>query len=105
MPFQPGNKLGEKSRELEKIMRRACEQEEYKRVRMACEKMLDLAAQGSLDALEFVRDTIDGKPTQAVDVNKTVSYGHFLIPVSERDVDPVGTTVRPAGTGDTQGVH
>jgi hypothetical protein len=68
MPFQEGNTLGAKSRRVERMLERAVLQDDEKRLRQGVEKVLDLFAEGERWAVEFVRDTLDGKPKQAVDV-------------------------------------
>ena len=47
---------------------RALKQEDGKRVRAAAEKLLDLAAAGEAWAIKELRDTLDGKPSQAIDL-------------------------------------
>ena len=70
--FEPGNqlRLGTKSPKLvQETIKRALAQEDGKRLRQAIEAQLDLAASGDLPALTFIRDTIEGKPAQAVTVS------------------------------------
>ena len=66
MPFERGNTLGAKSRAFEEAVRRALTQEDGKRLRDAAEQLLDLAASGERWACEMLRDTLDGKPAQAI---------------------------------------
>lgn len=66
MPFQPGNTLGSKSRRVEKMLSRALDQDDDRRLRQGVEKLLDLFAEGERWAMEYVRDTLDGKPKQSV---------------------------------------
>jgi hypothetical protein len=68
MAFEEGNQLAAKGRKVEKMIERALLQEDDKRLREGVEKLLDNVANGERWALEFVRDSIDGKPKQAVDV-------------------------------------
>lgn len=73
MPFKPGesgNPSGDSrtARKIREILWRACAQEDFKRVRQGIEKTLDSVAEGDLESLEFVRDTTDGRPAQAVQV-------------------------------------
>ncbi len=66
MPFEKGNKLGANSKEFQKRMRAAIEQDNWERVRRGIESVLDLAATGERWALELVRDTLDGRPAQSL---------------------------------------
>jgi len=72
MPFQPGNKLSAKGRRVERILERACAQDDDKRIREGVEKVLDLFAQGDKWAVEFVTDRLDGKARQSMDVTARV---------------------------------
>lgn len=70
--FEPGNqlRLGTKSpKRVQEAINRAIIQDDSKRLRKAIETQLDLAANGDLQALTFIRDTIEGKPAQAVTVS------------------------------------
>lgn len=62
-----GNKNGEKSRVFHDAMRRACVQENFKRINQGVEQALTKAAEGERWALELVRDTLDGKPKQQIE--------------------------------------
>ena len=66
--FEPGNKLAERSKQFERTVKRALAQEDGKRLRDCAEKLLDLAASGERWAVECLRDTLDGKPTQQVNL-------------------------------------
>jgi hypothetical protein len=74
MAFQEGNQLSKgnefaaKGRKVEKMIERALLQEDDKRLRLGVEALLDNVAAGERWALEFVRDSIDGKPKQQVDL-------------------------------------
>ena len=69
MPFERGNKHGAKSKEFQKRMRAAIEQDDWQRVRQGIEQVLNLCAAGERWALELVRDTLDGKPALQVEAN------------------------------------
>ena len=69
MPFEIGNQHGAKSKQFQKRMRAAIEQDDWKRVRAGIEQVLDLCASGERWALELVRDTLDGKPAQAIEAS------------------------------------
>jgi hypothetical protein len=66
MAFEEGNQLASKGRKVEKMIERALVQEDDRRLREGVEKLLDNVANGERWALEFVRDSIDGKPKQAI---------------------------------------
>lgn len=66
MAFEAGNQAAAKGRKVERMIERALVQEDDKRLREGVEQLLDNVAKGERWALEFVRDTIDGKPTQKV---------------------------------------
>ena len=51
-----------------RIFERICAEEEYKRITAGINAQLDAFAKGDLKAGEFVRDTTDGKPQQAVTI-------------------------------------
>ena len=68
MPFEAGNKAAAKGRKVERMISRALLQEDDKRLRLGIESLLDKVAEGERWALEFVRDTLDGKPKQQVDL-------------------------------------
>lgn len=61
-----GNQNAAKSRQFEQALTRAITQDDGKRVRAAAEKLLDLAAEGEAWAIKELRDTLDGKPAQSV---------------------------------------
>ena len=63
-----GNTNAAKSRLFHDALRRAIAQDDGKRLRNAAEKLLDLAAEGEGWAVKELRDTLDGKPAQAVTV-------------------------------------
>jgi len=67
MGFQQGNKLAAGSRKhqfISDVIKRAIKQDDGARVRQGIEKLLDLAATGDLPALTYIRDTIQGRPSQ-----------------------------------------
>ena len=67
MGFQQGNKLAAGSRKHQLVsdaITRAIKQDDGKRIRQGVEKLLDLAATGDLPALTYIRDTIQGRPSQ-----------------------------------------
>lgn len=69
MAFLPGNQLAAGSRKhalITEAIKRAIKQDNGKRIRAGIEKLLDLAATGDLPALTYLRDTIQGRPSQQV---------------------------------------
>lgn len=50
------------------LIRRACVQEDWKRVRRGVEKVLDAVAAGEQWAINFVADRMDGKPHQSATI-------------------------------------
>lgn len=66
-----GNKNAEKkNRVVGDTLRRVAAQNPDK-LRAACEALLDKASLGDTQAYKEVRDTLDGKPIQAVEMNVT----------------------------------
>jgi len=71
MPFQVGNTYGRRVRHVEHTMRWLIDQAEHRhKVKDACLAVLDKAAGGDLNSFITLRDTIDGKPTQRVEVDE-----------------------------------
>ena len=73
MSYQPGesgNPAGSKpkSKRFLTVLQRAVEQDDYKRLRSGVERLLDLAADGDRDALQFIADRLDGKPKQQTEI-------------------------------------
>ena len=68
-PGQSGNPEGARKHKIfYAALNRAITQEDGKRVRDAAEKLLDLAAAGEAWAIKELRDTLDGKPGQSIDL-------------------------------------
>lgn len=72
MPFEKGNQLSAKGRRVERIIERACAQDDDKRLRQGVEQVLNLFAQGDKWAVEYVTDRLDGKPRQSMDLTAKV---------------------------------
>ena len=70
--FELGNTASAKGRRVEKLIERACLQDDDKRLRQGVEQVLDLFAQGDKWAVEYVTDRLDGKPRQSMDLNARV---------------------------------
>lgn len=69
MPFEKGNTFGAKRRMLHDALKRAVMQDDGERLRRGIEALLDKVAEGERWALEFLRDTLDGKPKQQLEVH------------------------------------
>lgn len=69
-----GNKNAIKENRLfNDALRRAIAQDDGKRVRASCEKLLDLAARGESWAVQALADRLDGKPGQTVELGGTLN--------------------------------
>lgn len=64
-----GNQNAVKSKVVADCLRRAIVQDDGKKLREGTEKLLDAYAAGEPWAHQFVRDTLDGKPAQALAVS------------------------------------
>lgn len=89
MAFEEGNQAAAKGRKIEKMIERALVQEDDKRLREGVEKLLDNVANGERWALEFVRDSIDGKPKQQV--VGSGEGGEFITKMIVELVNPSGS--------------
>ena len=69
MAAPEGNQNAAKSRAFHDAMRKACVQEDYKRINNGIEELLNKASSGERWALELCRDTLDGKPKQQVELS------------------------------------
>lgn len=68
---QPGNKNAAKSRLFDDAFRRALKQRDLKEgdgetLRKIADKIIDLALAADVSAFREMRDTVDGKPAQAI---------------------------------------
>jgi hypothetical protein len=87
--FEEGNQAAAKGRKVEKLIERALLQEDDKRLRQGIEKLLDSVAEGERWALEFVRDSIDGKPKQQV--VGSGDGGEFITKMVVELIEPSGS--------------
>ena len=106
-PGKSGNPAGAppKSKRFITMLERAIEQDDAKRLRAAADALLDNAAKGESWAIQMLADRLDGKPQQTIEQNSKITYGAYLIPVEQRDSDPLAVSTRPAERSHTQGVH
>lgn len=63
---QPGNKNATKNKVWISALRRVIAQDDGKRLRLAAEKLVDLAVDGNVPALKELGDRLDGKAAQAL---------------------------------------
>lgn len=79
MPFQPGQSGNPKGRASEKPFRVAIDMElkaageDHKKLRAIAKRLLDEAEKGEAWAVKEVADRLDGKPTQIMDVDVTLT--------------------------------
>lgn len=66
MPFPIGNDYGKKRRLFEANIKRALQDDDYKKLRTIADKVVALAEEGERWAVELLRDTLDGKPAQQI---------------------------------------
>lgn len=78
MPFEEGNQYGKKSRQFEQAVRRALVQEDGAKLRQCAETLLDKAAIGEPWAVAMLRDTLDGKPAQTVELEASAALAEGL---------------------------
>ena len=64
-----GNANGAKQRKFYDAMMRAAASDDFARLRQIAEKTLTLAEEGESWAVTIVRDTLDGKPKQQVELS------------------------------------
>ena len=63
-----GNQNAAKSKLVHDALRKLAVQEDYKRLNKGLERVMDAFEAGEPWAAQFVRDTLDGKPAQSIDV-------------------------------------
>lgn len=68
MAAAKGNNYAGKAKEVENAIKRACLQEDWKRLRQGIECILDAVATGDMQAIQFVADRLDGKPKQQTEI-------------------------------------
>ena len=66
-----GNKHAAKERRIVGDTLRRVAAQNPQKLRSACEALLDKAADGDVAAYKEIRDTLDGKPMQSVEMNVT----------------------------------
>lgn len=83
-----GNTNGAKSRVFEQALKRAALKDDWKRLHAGVEKVWDAVEQGDRWAIEFVRDTLDGKPKpEAIDTRIELTLRFERIPEQWREID------------------
>ncbi len=73
MPFEKGNKLGVNKKLFAQALRRAVVQSDGKALRDIAEKQIEKAREGDLQAAVFIRDTLDGKPVQQIEMEAEIN--------------------------------
>jgi len=63
-----GNQFRAGAKIISDALRKCVVQDDRGRLAKMCESLLDGAAEGDLNAAAFIRDTLDGKPKQAVEM-------------------------------------
>lgn len=67
----PGNVNASKAYGLIRQLRAACEQDDFQRLRKGANKLLQrFSEDGNVRDAEFLRDTLDGRPTQRLDLSE-----------------------------------
>lgn len=88
-----------KRRLFEHTVRRALTQDDGKRLRQAAETLLDLAANGERWAVECLRDTLDGRPKQSVDIDVT---NRSVVDLDDTSLAGLVAASRSSGTAGPQ---
>lgn len=84
-----GNQNAAKSKVVHDALRKIAVQEDYRRLNVGLGKVMDAFEAGEPWAAQFVRDTLDGKPAQSVEVGGPGDGGAVLIETIRRViVDP-----------------
>jgi len=66
-------------RHVDGILRRACIQEDWRRVKLGIEAVLNMAAQGDKWAITFIAERLDGKPRQQLELGPDAIGGGITI--------------------------
>ena len=99
-----GNKNGaKKNRAFRDALDRANAQDEGKRVREAAEALLTSAANGDLLAIKELRDTLDGKPNQSIDIGGAVTVASAVSDLTAFLVEAAGHEALAGITGVGEG--
>lgn len=95
-----GNQNAAKSRMVEQMLRKAAVQEDWTRLKQGIERVWDAFAAGEQWAVQFVRDTMDGKPAQQIiatdEEGKGLAIGLIAYSVRPDDTVQVRTQALPA---------
>ncbi len=67
MTFTKGNKLAANSKAFQQALKRAIAQSDGEALRDIADAQLERARRGDLPAAIFIRETLDGKPSQTID--------------------------------------
>lgn len=88
MAAPKGNQNAKKGKLIEDLLRKISVQEDHKRIAKGLSEILNKAADGDQRAIEFVRDTFDGKPMQSVNMDATVD-GNLTVEIVRYGKDTV----------------
>ena len=93
MAFEIGNRHAAKRREFEAAIRRSLARDDFKALRVIADKVRDLAMEGERWAIEFLRDTLDGRPAQQIvatdNDGRAITIGLVAYAAELRPDDPV----------------
>ena len=106
MAAAAGNQYAAKAKMVEQALKRAAEREDWKRFHDGIEKVWDAWAAGEMWAVHFVRDTIDGKPKERVEIDATPAYVEAVSGLAAFVAKAIGegTVVDHAGVGEVGSV-
>ena len=105
MPFEPGNQLAAKRKQFEGALRRALAQDSGDRLRRACERLLDSAAEGAtwaerIAALQFLADRLDGRvlPQMVGETDGTLVVSWVMAHAAPQQAEVIEHAPHPANT-------
>lgn len=93
MPFQKGNKLGEKGKLWSNALNIAIRSDRSARLLQAAQALLDQAAEGQEWAIKELANRLDGKAIQAVELEGHVRVMPHVIEAEELKARLLGQTV------------
>jgi hypothetical protein len=96
-PF--GNTNAKKGKDFENSVRRALSQEDGKRLRECAETLCNKAAIGEPWAVLLLRDTLDGKPAQTVELEASPALAEGLSAFAAFVAQAAGETEGRSGEG------
>ena len=88
MAAPKGNQNAAKSKVVHDALRKACVQEDYRRLNAGIEMVLNEVERGDHWAIEFFRDSLDGKPKQQTELTGEGGGAILLEAIERVIVDP-----------------